>query len=105
MRAFDQVAGRHELGDQTEAVSVVGVAPPAGYAADSGTLAISGVEWFVDTTDPAAFVWTTVDRNVPVQVRVPSSTDSAIPTALAPIIATALPYVEPVPRRPDPRAG
>ena len=79
-------------------VLVCGVEPPAGYVVGGPqTIIVSGVEWFVDTTDPAAFVWTTVDRNVPVQVRVPTSSDSAIPTALSPIIATALPYVEPTP--------
>ncbi|MCU1604426.1 MAG: hypothetical protein JWP46_891, partial [Modestobacter sp.] len=31
------------------------------------------------------------------EVRVPASSDSASPTALSPIIATALPYTEPVP--------
>ena len=79
-------------------VLVCGVAPPAGYVVGGPqTFVVSGTEWFVDTTDPDAFVWTTVDRNVPVQVRVPSTSDSAIPTALSPIIATALPYVEPTP--------
>jgi hypothetical protein len=78
-------------------VLVCGVAPPAGYAADSGTLAISGVEWFVDDTDPDAYVWTTVDRLVPVQVRVPAEYDSALVTALGPVISTTLPYTEPSP--------
>ncbi|WP_237495558.1 DUF3515 family protein [Modestobacter sp. L9-4] len=79
-------------------VLVCGVEPPAGYVVGGPqTFIVSGTEWFVDTTDPAVFVWTTVDRNVPVQVRVPSTSDSAIPTALSPIIATALPYVEPAP--------
>ncbi|MBY3554425.1 DUF3515 family protein [Modestobacter lapidis] len=78
-------------------VLVCGVDPPAGYAADTGTLAISGVEWFVDDTDPDAYVWTTVDRLVPVQVRVPAEYDSALVTALSPIISTALPYTEPAP--------
>ena len=79
-------------------VLVCGVDPPAGYVVGGPqTFVINGVEWFVDTTDPAVAVWTTVDRNVPVQVQVPSTTDSAIPTALGPIISTALPYVEPTP--------
>ncbi|MCZ2829490.1 DUF3515 family protein [Modestobacter sp. VKM Ac-2986] len=79
-------------------VLVCGVAPPAGFVVGGPqTFAVSGVEWFVDTTDPAFFVWTTVDRIVPVEVRVPSTSDSAIPTALSPVIAGALPYVEPVP--------
>jgi len=79
-------------------VLVCGVAPPAGYVVGGPqTLIVSGVEWFVDVSDPAVYVWTTVDRNVPVQVQVPSSSDSAAPTALSPIIATAIPYVEPTP--------
>jgi hypothetical protein len=78
-------------------VLVCGVAPPAGYVVGSGTLLISGVEWFVDTSDPETVVWTTVDRNVPVEVRVPASSDSASVTALGPIIGTALPYTEPAP--------
>jgi hypothetical protein len=78
-------------------VLVCGVAPPAGYAADTGTLAISGVEWFVDDTDPDVYVWTTVDRLVPVEVRVPAEYDSALVTALGPIISTTLPYTEPSP--------
>ena len=78
-------------------VLVCGVAPPAGYAPDSGTLAISGVEWFVDDTDPAVYVWTTVDRLVPVEVRVPSDYDSALVAAVSPIIARSIPYAEPTP--------
>jgi len=79
-------------------VLVCGVEPPAGFVVGGPqAFVINGVEWFVDTTDPAVAVWTTVDRNVPVQVQVPSSSDSAIPTVLGPIISTALPYVEPTP--------
>ena len=79
-------------------VLVCGVEPPAGYVVGGPqTLLVSGVEWFIDTTDPDAYVWTTVDRNVPVQVTVPASSDSAVPTALSPIVATAIPYVQPTP--------
>jgi hypothetical protein len=81
-------------------VLICGVDPPAGYVVGASTLLISGVEWFVDTSDPDVVVWTTVDRNVPVQVRVPASTDSASVTALCPIIATALPYTAPTPAAP-----
>jgi hypothetical protein len=81
-------------------VLICGVDPPAGYVVGASTLLISGVEWFVDTSDPDVVVWTTVDRNVPVQVRVPASTDSASVTALCPIIATALPYSAPAPATP-----
>jgi hypothetical protein len=78
-------------------VLVCGVAPPAGFVTGAATLVVSGVQWFVDTSDPDTVVWTTVDRTVPVEVRVPASADSALPTALSPIITTALPYTEPVP--------
>jgi Protein of unknown function (DUF3515) len=81
-------------------VLICGVAPPAGYVVGAATIVISGVEWFVDTADPAVVVWTTVDRNVPVQVRVPATTDSASVTALCPVIATALPYTAPTPATP-----
>jgi hypothetical protein len=78
-------------------VLTCGVPPPAGYVVGSATIAISGVEWFVDTSRPDVVVWTTVDRNVPVQVQVPASTDSASVTALCPVIAAALPYTAPTP--------
>jgi hypothetical protein len=79
-------------------VLLCGTAPPAGYVVGGPqTIVVSGVEWFVDVTDPDLYVWTTVDRNVPVQVRVPSTSDSAVPTALSPIIATAIPYTEATP--------
>jgi uncharacterized protein DUF3515 len=78
-------------------VLVCGVDPPAGYVVGASTFVISGVEWFVDDSDPDVVVWTTVDRNVPVQVSVPTSTDSASVTALCPVIGTALPYVTPTP--------
>ena len=79
-------------------VLTCGAPPPAGYVVGGPqTFVVSGVEWFVDLTDPDVVVWTTVDRIVPVEVRVPATSDSAIPTALSPIVATALPYVEPTP--------
>jgi hypothetical protein len=78
-------------------VLVCGVAPPAGYVAGVQGIVINGVEWFVDTSDPDTVVWTTVDRNVPVQMQVPASTDSALVTAASTIIATAIPYTEPTP--------
>jgi hypothetical protein len=78
-------------------VLVCGVDPPAGFVAGASGIAINGVEWFVDTTDPDTVVWTTVDRNVPVEMRVPASTDSALVTAASSIIATAIPYTEPTP--------
>jgi len=78
-------------------VLICGVDPPAGYVVGSQSLEINGVQWFVDTADPDTVVWTTVDRNVPVQMRVPASTDSALVTAAGPIIAGAIPYTDPVP--------
>jgi hypothetical protein len=78
-------------------VLVCGVAPPAGYVVGVQGIVINGVEWFVDTSDPDTVVWTTVDRNVPVQMQVPASTDSALVTAASSIIATAIPYTEPTP--------
>jgi hypothetical protein len=78
-------------------VLVCGVAPPAGYVVGSSAIQVNGVQWYVDTTDPETVVWTTVDRLVPVEVRVPASTDSALVTAASSIIATAIPYTEPAP--------
>jgi hypothetical protein len=78
-------------------VLICGVDPPAGYVTGAPTIVISGVEWFVDTSDRDVVVWTTVDRTVPVQVQVPASSDSASVTALCPVIATALPYTQPTP--------
>jgi len=78
-------------------VLVCGVAPPAGYVVGASAIAINGVQWFVDTADPNTVVWTTVDRTVPVQMQVPASTDSALVTAVSPIVATAIPYTDPAP--------
>jgi hypothetical protein len=78
-------------------VLICGVDPPAGYVVGASAIAINGVEWFVDTSDPDTVVWTTVDRNVPVEMRVPASSDSALVTAASSIIATAIPYTEPTP--------
>jgi hypothetical protein len=78
-------------------VLVCGVDPPAGYVVGAPTIVISGVEWFVDTSDRDVVVWTTVDRIVQVRVQVPASTDSASVTALCPVIAAALPYTTPTP--------
>ena len=83
--------------DDPPVVLVCGADPPAGYVVGAATIVISGVEWFVDTSDPEVVVWTTVDRDVPVQVRVPATTDSASVTALCPLIATAIPYAQPTP--------
>jgi hypothetical protein len=76
-----------------------GVPTPAGFVVGTGTILINGVQWFVDTSDPAATVWTTVDRPVGIEVRVPASLDSASVTELTPLIAKALPFREPTPRK------
>ena len=76
-------------------VLVCGVDPPAGYVVGTGTLLISGVEWFVDDSDPDVVVWTTVDRAVHVQVTVSADTDSAPVTALGPVINDTLPAQQP----------
>jgi hypothetical protein len=78
-------------------VLVCGVAPPAGFVVGAAAISINGVQWFVDTSAPEIVVWTTVDRDVPVQMQVPASTDSALVTAASTIIATAIPYTDPIP--------
>ena len=80
-------------------VLVCGVDAPEGFVAGAGLIQIEGVQWFVDTSDPESVVWTTVDRPVHVQVRLPASVDSAPVTALSPAVADALPYREPAPPR------
>ncbi len=74
-----------------------GVDRPGGYVVGASAIQINGVQWFVDTGDPETTVWTTIDRPVHVEVRVPASTDSASVTALTTQIAGALPYREPTP--------
>ena len=76
-----------------------GVPTPAGFVVGAGAIQINGVQWFVDTSDPAATVWTTVDRPVGIEVRVPASLDSASVTDLTSLIAKALPFREPTPRK------
>ena len=78
-------------------VLVCGVPRPSGYVIGASAIQINNVQWYVDTHDPAATVWTTVDRPVYVQVRLPASVDSAPVTALTSQIAAALPYREPTP--------
>ena len=76
-----------------------GVPAPAGFVAGAGVIQINGVQWYVDTADPAATVWTTVDRPVGVEVRVPANLDSASVTELTSAIAKSLPFREPTPRK------
>jgi hypothetical protein len=76
-----------------------GVPTPAGFVVGTGAIQINGVQWYVDTSDPAATVWTTVDRPVGVEVRVPASLDSASVTELTALIAKTLPFREPTPRK------
>jgi hypothetical protein len=79
-------------------VLLCGAEPPAGYVVGSSTIQIDQVQWFVDTESVKdTTVWTTVDRNVPVQVRVPASADSSSVTALGKLVGTAIPYVDPTP--------
>ena len=72
-------------------VLVCGVPVPPGLQPDSFVIGINGVDWFVDTTDPAFYVYTTVGRVLPVEVRVPSEQDSALVTALGPLVSAAVP--------------
>jgi len=78
-------------------VLICGVDRPAGFVVGTSAIQINGVQWYVDTSDPDATVWTTVDRPVYVQITLPPEVDSAPVTALTPQIAAALPYREPVP--------
>jgi Protein of unknown function (DUF3515) len=78
-------------------VLVCGVDRPAGWTVGSSALQIDQVQWYVDTSDPATNVWTAVDREVYVEVRVPASVDSAPVTALTKNIAEILPFREPDP--------
>jgi hypothetical protein len=76
-----------------------GVPAPAGFVVGAGAIQINGVQWYVDTSDPGATVWTTVDRPIGVEVRVPASLDSASVTELTSVIAKTLPFQEPTPRK------
>ena len=78
-------------------VLVCGVDRPAGWVAGASAIQINGVQWYVDTSDPESTVWTTVDRPVYVQVRLPASVDSAPVTVLSTQIGATLPYREPTP--------
>ena len=78
-------------------VLICGVDRPAGFVVGTSAIQINGVQWYVDTSDPDATVWTTVDRPVYVQITLPPEVDSAPVTALTPQIAAALPYREPDP--------
>jgi Protein of unknown function (DUF3515) len=78
-------------------VLICGVDRPAGYVVGVSAIQINGVQWYVDTDDPDTTVWTTVDRPVYVEIRLPASVDSGPVTALTPQIAAALPYREPEP--------
>jgi hypothetical protein len=76
---------------------ICGVDRPAGFVVGISAIQINGVQWYVDTSDPDATVWTTVDRPVYVEITLPADVDSAPVTALTPQIAAALPYREPEP--------
>jgi Protein of unknown function (DUF3515) len=78
-------------------VLVCGVDRPEGFTVSSGLIQINGVQWFVDTSDPEATVWTAVDRPVFVEVRVPASSDSAGVTELTVPLAANLEQQDPEP--------
>ncbi len=78
-------------------VLVCGVDRPAGYTVGVSAIQINGVQWYVDISDPDTTVWTTIDRPVYVQVRLPADVDSAPVTVLSTPIGEALPYREPTP--------
>jgi hypothetical protein len=78
-------------------VLICGVDRPAGFVVGVSAFQINGVQFYVDTSDPDATVWTTVDRPVHVQITLPPEVDSAPVTALTPEIAAALEYRDPVP--------
>jgi hypothetical protein len=63
----------------------------------ASAIQINGVQWYVDTADPATTVWTTVDRPVYVEISLPAGVDSAPVTALTVELAQVLPYREPTP--------
>lgn len=78
-------------------VLVCGVDRPAGWVVSAAAIQINGVQWYVDTSDRDTTVWTTVDRPVYVEIRLPATVDSAPVTALTAALAQALPYQEPTP--------
>ncbi len=78
-------------------VLVCGVDRPAGWVLGASAIQINGVQWYVDTADPATTVWTTVDRPVYVEISLPAGVDSAPVTALTVELAQVLPYREPTP--------
>ncbi|WP_240619508.1 DUF3515 domain-containing protein [Blastococcus sp. TF02-8] len=78
-------------------VLTCGVPRPAGWTVGASAIQINGVQWYVDTADPDATVWTAVDRPVYVEVRLPPGIDSAPVTELTVPLAEALPYQAPSP--------
>ena len=76
-----------------------GVPAPRGFVRGASLIQINSVQWYVDTSDPSVTVWTAVDRPVYVEVRLPSSVDSAPVTALTGPIAQALTYRVPRPAK------
>ena len=78
-------------------VLVCGVDRPTGWTVGASAIQINGVQWYVDTSDPESTLWTTVDRPVYVEVRLPAGVDSAPVTALTVELGQALPYREPDP--------
>lgn len=71
-------------------VLVCGAAEPA-VGAGEPLVGGGGVEWAVDRTDSAVDVWTTVGRQVAVQVRMPTDSLAAGVMALTSVVRQSVP--------------
>ncbi|MEJ7705186.1 MAG: DUF3515 domain-containing protein [Geodermatophilaceae bacterium] len=69
-----------------------GVPRPPGLAADSSVFEINGVAWFTEPGEDDT-VWTAVDREVYVDVRVPSGQASGPVALLSVVITDRLPMI------------
>jgi hypothetical protein len=78
-------------------VLVCGAARPAGLQPGAALVVLDSVNYYVDTSQKDAVVWTAVDRPVYVQVRLPASADSSSVTELTPRISAALAAATPSP--------
>lgn len=70
-----------------------GVPGPAGYGPTSSLLEIQGVAWFSERVTDGT-LWTAVDREVFLDVLVPSSASSAAITMISTVIADRLPELD-----------
>jgi hypothetical protein len=66
-------------------------APAASYPPDAGLYLVGGVCWYADDRDPAATDWTTVDRQVPIRVRLPRVYDGQWVREFTDAIVAAVP--------------